>query len=582
MPYQPDPSICCSADGDEHELGKGLQQLVAAIRSRVQGRANALVCLDFYWCPEWERVLSALRQAWPSSASWFVTTEALKSPSQLETELTPYLTEDPVFGRVCDRDMDLFFQPEAWAKFCQKVQQANQKGPVVVAGPAAMQAPLRNQAHCGVYLQVPRETIFVPSQAGIGRNIGDDRDRGPWPRYKRSFYVDWPVQDRHRDRVWEACDLVADISDPDSPAYLSSDLLRTAFQEVCAKPFRVRSLFMPGVWGGQRLRELVPGLPEEWPNCAWGFELVGPENSIQLKLGDRKVSLRVPFNHLMSAQARAVLGRDGFRRYGDFFPIRFDFLDTIGGSNLSCQVHPPEPYINSQFREPMAQHETYYIMEAEAGAKVFLGVASASDRASFQGDVIRAETEHQGFELEEHVNAWPAQAGDLFVIPAGTVHCSGEGNLVLEISATPYIYTFKIYDYLRPDLNGKPRPISSRRAFEVLDFERNTEWVEDRLLARPTLLQEGDGWHHFLLSDDPLMPHRIERVELEAGASWGQSTSDQVQVLCLVEGDKLKLDSATGSLRLAYGETVVVPAGCPQYSLTSSGKARVVKCNLRQ
>lgn len=582
MVYQPDPSITCAVDGDPHDLGRGIPALLGAITQRVKGFPNSVVCLDFYWSPTWERTMEELRAQWPQKCSWFLTTDAFKSSQQLESELAEFLTEDPVFGRVCDRDIDLFFDPALWRDFCARVQRAASEGPVVVVGPGAMQAPLRNLCHCGLYLQVPREPIFLASQQGVGRNIGENQDRGPWPRYKRSFYVDWPVQDRHRDQVWRACDLVVDVSEPDVPTFICSDLLAEAFHQVAHKPFRVRSLFMPGVWGGQRLRELIPGLPQDWPNCAWGFELVGPENAIKLELGEQGVSLRLPFNHLMSHSARTVLGRQGYRRYGDFFPIRFDFLDTIGGSHLSCQVHPPEPYIHSHFREPMAQHEMYYIMEAEAEARVFLGVNSQSDSESFRKDVALAESEHQSFELEKHVNAWPARAGDLFVIPAGTVHCSGEGNLVLEISATPYIYTFKIYDYLRPDLNGQPRPISSRRAFEVLDFTRDTEWVSKRLLARSTTLEEGAGWRLDLLSDDPLMPHRVERVEMEAGASWSHATRDQVEVLCLVEGDQVELKAETGNLSLAYGETVIVPAGCAEYSLLSQGKARVVKCNLRQ
>jgi len=107
-------------------------------------------------------------------------------------------------------------------------------------------------------------------------NLGDDRDRGNWPRYKRSFYVDWPVQNKHQFRALPACDLLVDITAPENPSFIPAADLLEAFRDAGQRPFRVRSLFMPGIWGGTRLREIVPDLPQEWPNCAWGFELVGP------------------------------------------------------------------------------------------------------------------------------------------------------------------------------------------------------------------------------------------------------------------------------------------------------------------
>jgi len=563
--YQPDPTIKSLG-----QAGSGTRSLVETITAGTP----RVVLIDTYHAPGGQEFLTRLRQEWPGEVSWFDTRQALKDPDTLAGDLAEYLTDDPVFGRVCDRELDLFFDPTRWLGLCRAVRSS--QGCVVVVGPGAMSPPLRNYADYAVIAQVPREIVFTSTLA----NLGDDQERGNWPRYKRSFYVDWPVQNRHQFRALPACDLLVDISAPEQPTFVSAADLLEALREAAQRPFRVRSLFMPGIWGGTRLREIVPDLPAEWPNCAWGFEVVGPENTVTFEFPQARVG--TAFDLLMHHQAEAILGRRHYRQFGEFFPIRFDFLDTIGGGDLSCQVHPDDAYINSHFREPCAQQETYYIMEATPEAKVYLGLTSETSREKFLHDVELATTQGKPFDIEQHVNAFPSQAGDLFLIPAGTVHCSGAGNLVLEISATPYIYTFKIYDYLRPDLDGKPRPISHQRAFEVIDFSRTTDWVQQQLVARPALLAQGDGWTRYLLADHPLLFHVIERIEL-SGPYQDSTSADGVHVLCVVEGPGVVVTRIQdgSELSLEFAETAILPAACGDYRLSPRGPSKVMKCFLR-
>jgi mannose-6-phosphate isomerase class I len=592
-PYDPDPHTATGIQAVTiDQAGTGYQSLASAIARRLAGQSTTsqmrpVVCFDLYHSPDMDVFLGQFRVAWESAygpAAWIDTRTALKEPAVLARELQEFLTEDLVFGRVCDRDLTLFFDAGRWQTLVETVQAALQSagGPLFIMGPGALLSPLRLYSDMALYAAVPRETIFFASESGIGRNLGDDQDRGRWPRYKRSFYVDWPVQDRHFFAVLPACDFLVDMHDPARPAFVEVQLFLEGLVYAGERPLRVRSIFMPGVWGGHRLQHLIPRLPAEWPNSAWGFEVVAPENSMTFVFGD--VALRVPFNLFMHFQARRILGHENHRRFGDFFPIRFDFLDTMEGTNLSLQVHPPDAYINAHFGEPFAQHEMYYIFEAGHGAKVYLGLQEATSREAFLNDVARAQSEQMPFEISKHVNAWDAAQGDLFVIPAGTVHCSGANNLVLEISATPYIYTFKIYDYLRRDLDGAPRPISYQRAFEVIDFGRKTDWVRQNLLARPGCLAEGEGWRRLLLTDSDLVFHHVERIEMTA--SYADTTEfDGVHVLCVVEGQGTRLvrevDGAT--LELSYAETAIIPGACGPYRLEPLGDAevKVVKSYVR-
>ena len=594
--YDPNPQTATGIQSvTSDQAGRGYQAFASAVFMRLADRKHArerrdVVCLDLYHSPDMDAFLEQFRAAWETAydpATWIDTRTALKDPAALARELQEFLTEDPVFGRVCDRDLTLFFDAGRWQTLVETVQAAlrsadRDSSPIFITGPGALLSPLRLYSDLALYATVPRETIFVASEAGLGHNLGDDQDRGRWPRYKRSFYIDWPVQDRHFFAVLPACDFLIDMHDAASPAFVDLRLFFEGLAYAAERPFRVRSLFMPGVWGGHRLQHLIPGLPAEWPNSAWGFEVVAPENSVNFVFGG--VTVRVPFNLFLHFQARRILGQDNHRRFRDFFPIRFDFLDTMEGTNLSLQVHPPDAYINAHFGEPFAQHEMYYILETRPEAKVYLGLQEATSQEAFRNDVAHARSQHIPFEITNHVNAWEAAQGDLFLIPAGTVHCSGANNLVLEISATPYIYTFKIYDYLRPDLDGTPRPISYERAFEVIDFHRKTGWVRQNLLAKPRCLAKGEGWRRLLLTDSDLVFHHVERIEMTA--SYTDTTElEGVHVLCVVEGQGARVvrqaDGAT--LELSYAETAILPGACGAYRLEPRGdsEVKVVKSYVR-
>ncbi|MDQ8738470.1 hypothetical protein [Paenibacillus sp. LHD-38] len=105
----------------------------------------------------------------------------------------------------------------------------------------------------------------------------------------------------------------------------------------------------------------MAALPKEWVNCAWGFEPIAPENSILIGCGDDVIE--VPFLIVMALEYKAIMGERPVSLFGDYFPVRFDFLDTMDGDNLSCQVHPKQEYVREHFNEFMTQQESYYIME---------------------------------------------------------------------------------------------------------------------------------------------------------------------------------------------------------------------------
>ena len=181
--------------------------------------------------------------------------------------------------------------------------------------------------------------------------------------------------------------------------------------------------------------------------------------------------------------------------------------------------------------------------------------------------------------MEQYVNQWPAEKHDHFLIPAGIVHCSGANSLVLEISATPYIFTFKLWDWGRQGLDGKPRPINLRHGFANIQWDSTTTWVKQNLINRTLELGEGDGW-----CEESTGLH--EREFIDTRRHWFTKpvlhhTGGGVNVLNLIEGDEAVVSSPDGSFdpfTVHYAETFIVPAKVGEYQIEPAGRSRGRRC----
>ena len=244
---------------------------------------------------------------------------------------------------------------------------------------------------------------------------------------------------------------------------------------------------------------------------------------------------------LMAQETINIQGPKVAERFGTSFPIRFNYDDTLVGGNLSCQVHPRTEYMRREFGLSYTQDETYYVLKAGEKGLCYLGLKEGINPDAFRLAAEQARDEGIAFDTEEFVNAWPTRMHDLFLIPAGTVHNSGANNVVLEISSTPYLYTFKIYDYLRRDLNGKLRPIHIERAWDNIDFSRQTRWVRQNLIPSSRIIQQGEGWTEYLIGEHLLMFFAIHRAEFSDHFE-SDTGKDCFHVLNLVEGEQVLVE----------------------------------------
>lgn len=568
--YDKFPSVTVRSSASECQVGWAA--ILERLREAASTKDSCTVCVEIYpgVLPDVERaVIEGLR---PSNV--IATHGLLKCPKKVEELVQPYLGDDPVFGRLNGIVLEDFLDPALLAS-ARRAAQKPARGITLIWGTGA--ALVCADPDVLVYADLARWEIQRRQRGGeIGNlgasNIGDSTSL----KYKRAFFIDWRVADRLKKTLLPKIDFLLDTNDPLAPKMISGDELREGLRITAHRPFRVVPYFDPGPWGGHWMEE-VCDLPKDQPNHAWCFDCVPEENSLLLGFGDLRVE--VPAINLVFQHPRELLGDAIHGRFGTEFPIRFDFLDTMGGGNLSFQVHPLTEYIQDKFGMNYTQDESYYLLDAGTDGTVYLGLKEGIDPGAMIRDLLQAQEGGPHFPAEKYVNIFPAKKHDHFLIPAGTVHCSGRNSMVLEISATPYIFTFKLWDWGRVGLNGLPRPIHLDHGAANIQWDRTTNWIGRNLVNRFEPVANGPGWR-----EERTGLH--EREFIETRRHWFSSpaphhTQGGVNVLNLVEGREAVLESPSSAFEpfvVHYAETFIVPAAVGPYTIRPCGESEGKEC----
>ncbi|NQX38984.1 Mannose-6-phosphate isomerase, class I [Pedobacter steynii] len=507
------------------------------------------------------------------SVKWHQTSDYFKPETELERLTAPFLGgENEVWGRKTDLELKDFFRYDEILAI--KKDETKTLNIIIGAGAGLVKwdAPV-------IYFEIPKNEIQYRMKAGAIANLGSSITGNSFSLYKRFYFVDWVLLNRHRSALLNRISIVADGQWLDEVNWMFKGDLEKGLHQLSHAVIRARPWFESGSWGGQWMKKHLEGLNKAEINYAWSFELITPENGIVLE-SDGKL-LEITFDLLMELESKAILGKHA-AQFGTYFPIRFDFLDTFQGGNLSIQCHPSKTYIQENFGETITQDETYYIMDCEPDAKVYLGFQEDINPAEFRRDLENSQLKNEKIEIEKYVQSFPSRKHELFLIPGGTVHSSGANNMVLEISATPYIFTFKMYDWLSLGLDGKPRPINIEHAFNNLRFERKGTKVQEELISHQQVIEKGADWELVKLPTHQDHFYEIERIEFDTEVLI--STDHKCHILMLVEGTAISAEVKDGNAyRFNYAETFIVPAATGSYKLINHGRlrAKVIKVFLK-
>jgi len=567
--YDKFPTVSVNVGGEQvwagwEAVANALDQKLATIN-----KAEMVLVIDCYHGVFFAEIRSELEKRF-EDAVFIDTSDFMLPADSINALLQKDVTEDALFGYLTRCTMDCYFDKNKAVQFQERLRTEPAKLTIVYGIGAAYLCPTYDLL---VYADMARWEIQKRFRNNQISNIGvDNQEQRTALQYKRAYFVDWRICDRWKKKLMKRWDYVLDTNTLGEPTLVTAEALDLALQKTANQPFRVVPFFDAGPWGGQWMKEKFD-LDKSVVNYAWGFDCVPEENSLYVSINGTRVE--IPSVNLVFAYPQQLLGNAVYGRFGDEFPIRFDFLDTMQGGNLSLQVHPLTEYIQEQFGMHYTQDESYYILDADEKAEtvVYLGLKDGVDRNEMLNALNQAQNSGT-FDAEKYVGVYPIKKHDHVLIPAGTIHCSGANSMVLEISATPYIFTFKLWDWGRMDLDGRPRPINIKHGQQVIQWDRTETWVKSEIINRVEVLKEEPG-----NKEERTGLHQNEFIETRR--NWftekvEHHTNGGVNVLNLVQGSEAVVESPNGAFKpfvVHYAETFIVPAAVGAYSISPTSQS---------
>ena len=553
-----------------HDLGDGtVSSDYEELARRISGCGTVIV--DGYVGVMFDTFVAELNKALTDmgiAALWWNAGAAMKSPEEIDKLIEPYLGgDDPIFGFRAKLSLADFFEKDSLEAIRpDKSVQLN-----IIYGPGAALAGWEGTV---IYLDIPKNEIQFRARAASIKNLGAAAPDAPKKMYKRFYFIDWVVLNKHKKALLPKVDIFVDAQRETAITWAEGPVIREGLEKLARNGFRVRPWFEPGAWGGQRIKEFIKELPQNVRNYAWSFELIVPENGIIFG-GDGKM-LELSFDTVMYEAGENVVGKECYAEYGDEFPIRLDYLDNFDGGNLSIQCHPRKEFIQKNFGEVLTQEETYYILDSKPGAEVYLGFKEDIVPGEFEAALKKSHETATPLDVEKYINSEPSEKHALYLIPPGTLHSSGRNNLVLEISTTPYIFTFKMYDWMALDLDGRPRPLNIDRAMANLYFDRKGKRIAEEFVSHPSMIEKGDGWELWHLPTHKNHSYDVHRYVIDTEVEV--KTECKCHALNLVEGTSATVVTAGGmTFHLTYAESLVISAAAGSYRIINdSGKQIMV------
>ena len=571
-----------------------VKKFVATLADRA-AKEGVVVALDGYTTANWTVFVNLIARECCLLGLGFEAIDAnaatLKSGKEIDAIIDPLLIWDTkidptlLYGKVYKGGYQGLMDEARTEAFKKAVPASRQAGKIsVVYGYGSLIPELRELYDVKVFFDLTPMKSMLRIRRGEYSNLGKERPGIINRTIRRCYYCDFECAVRNRHELWEnnVPDWYVLDNDPQNLQLMPFG----TFSDICAQlvkyPFRAKPCYIEGVWGGSYMKKLRK-LPDEMRNAAWVFDFIPMEVSVVVEAGDEKLDIN--YCSFVHKEGVNLMGEDCVKKFEGYFPIRFNWDDSYHSTgNMSIQCHSGGEYNVKNYNEFGRQDESYYVVVTGHDAKTFIGFRDDADIPQFFRDIEAADTEHKPCDYMKYVSYEESKPGLQVMLPAGTIHSSGRNQVILEIgSLTIGSYTYKMYDYLRLDFDGKQRPIHTRLGEENVRQDRRYSVIHDPespeyIVQKPRLSASGEGWEEYILGENPQVYFSLRRLEFEKKCE--QDTGGKLfHVLTLVDGDAVRVRSVRHPERyfdLQFMDIVCVPADMGRYVIENLGREPVM------
>ena len=571
-----------------------VKKFVATLADRA-AKEGVVVALDGYTTANWTVFVNLIARECCLLGLGFEAIDAnaatLKSGKEIDAIIDPLLIWDTkidptlLYGKVYKGGYQGLMDEARTEAFKKAVPASRQAGKIsVVYGYGSLIPELRELYDVKVFFDLTPMKSMLRIRRGEYSNLGKERPGIINRTIRRCYYCDFECAVRNRHELWEnnVPDWYVLDNDPQNLQLMPFG----TFSDICAQlvkyPFRAKPCYLEGVWGGSYMKKLR-NLPDEMRNAAWVFDFIPMEVSVVVEAGDEKLDIN--YCSFVHKEGVNLMGEDCVKKFEGYFPIRFNWDDSYHSTgNMSIQCHSGGEYNVKNYNEFGRQDESYYVVVTGHDAKTFIGFRDDADIPQFFRDIEAADTEHKPCDYMKYVSYEESRPGLQVMLPAGTIHSSGRNQVILEIgSLTIGSYTYKMYDYLRLDFDGKQRPIHTRLGEENVRQDRRYSVIHDPespeyIVQKPRLAASGEGWEEYILGENPQVYFSLRRLEFEKKCE--QDTGGKLfHVLTLVDGDAVRVRSVRHPERyfdLQFMDIVCVPADMGRYVIENLGREPVM------
>ena len=578
-----------------------VKKFVAGIADKAK-KEGVIVAFDGYTTANWAQTVSLIARECAILGLEFEDIDCnaatLKSDREIDDIIDPLLIWDTkidptlLYGKVYHGGYIGLIDQKKAKEFMASLPGKKAPGKIVVVwGYGSLIREFRSMYDVKCFFDLTPMNSMLRIRAGKYANLGKKHTGIINRTIRRCYYCDFENAVQLRKELFVASELDWYFldNDPDNLQMMPF----SSFADVCAQlvkyPFRAKPCYLEGVWGGSYMKNLRH-LPEKMRNAAWVFDFIPMEVSVLVEAGAEMLDIN--YCSFVHKEGIKLMGADCVKKYKGYFPIRFNWDDSYHSTgNMSIQCHSGGKFNVENYNEFGWQDESYYVVVTGHEAKTFIGFRDDADIPQFFKEIEAADTRHDPCDYMKYVSYEESVPGLQVMLPAGTIHSSGRNQVILEIgSLTIGSYTYKMYDYLRLDFDGKQRPIHTHlgelnvrqdRRYSVIHDPESPEYI----VQKPRLDCEGEGWKEYILGENPQMYISLRRLEFDEKCEQ-DTRGEKFHVLTLVDGDHIRIRSVEHPDRhfdLDFMEIACVPASMGKYVIENLGKEpiRVHKTCLR-